>query len=223
MSYTVHGSISSPFFRKICCVFGEKGVAFTLRQLDVFNAPPEFSKISPLRRIPILAFDDFPDRPPLPDSSAICAYLEAAYPDPPLLEPDPYLRGRALWIEEYADTNLAYRIGFSVTRPILHPGDAPIDYARIDEEIRAKVQPLLAYLEGEIAGRTWFVEDRFGLADIAVSAQLVGLHHSGKRDALDPFPGLQAFLDRALERPVFGAMAAREAAALAERAAARAA
>jgi glutathione S-transferase len=217
MVYTLHGSITSPFVRKVRCVFDEKHVPFTLRVMDVFAPPPDFEILSPLRRIPVLTFDDRPDRDPIPDSSAICAYLESAYPEPPLLDADPYLRARALWIEEYSDTLFAYRLGFSVIRPLLYPGDKPLDHAHMAEEIRTKIDPLLAYLEAQIGDRTWFVGDDFGLADIAVSCQLAGLIHCERRDILAAFPALDSFLDRALERPVLARIVADAAAQIAAR------
>jgi glutathione S-transferase len=218
MTYTLHGSLTSPFVRKACSVFGEKGVAYSLALLDVFAPPPAFDEISPLRRIPVLTFDGYPGRPALPDSSAICAYLEAAYPAPPLLESDPYDRARALWIEEFSDTNFAYRLGFSVTRPILFGGAAGIDHAKMADDIARKINPLLAYLETQIEGRTWFVAERFGLADIAIGTQLAGLIHCRRLDILDPFPGLAGLLDRAMQRPVLERLVADAAAYLAARA-----
>lgn len=222
MTHTLHGSLTSPFVRKAACVFGEKNIPYRLNRIDVFSPPPQFAEMSPLRRIPVLTFDGDPTRRPLPDSSVICAYAEAAFPDPPLLPADPYDRARALWIEEYSDTNFAYRLGFSVTRPMLYPGDAPIDREKIDREVAEKLDPLLAYLESQIAGRTWFVGDAYGLADIAVACQLAGLIHCDRRDILDPYPGLSALLDRAMARPVLADLVAQGLRFLAERDAAKA-
>lgn len=220
MRYTLHGSLTSPFVRKACCVFDEKEIPYRLQVIDVFSPPDYFAAISPLRRIPVLTFDDRSDLAPLPDSSAICAFAEALRPDPPLLAADPYDRARALWIEEFSDTNFAYRLGFSVTRPTLYPGDAPVDRAKIDREVAEKLAPLLAYLEAQIAGRLWFVGNRFSLADVAVSTQLAGLIHCRRLDILEAYPGLAALLDRAMERPALARIVEQGARFLAERQAA---
>jgi len=97
--------------RKVRAAFAEKGVANELVPVDIFDPPPDFQTISPLRRIPVLEFVGGPERAPLADSSAIVVYLEAAHPEPSLFPADPYDRGRAVWIEEYADTVLAYQLG----------------------------------------------------------------------------------------------------------------
>ena len=39
----------------------------------------------------------------IPDSSAICAYIERKHPEPPCYPSDAFDYGRALWIEEYAE------------------------------------------------------------------------------------------------------------------------
>jgi glutathione S-transferase len=170
--------------RKVRAAFAEKGVPSEVVALDVFNPPPDFEAMSPLRRIPVLEFVDGSERAPLADSSAIVVYLEAAHPEPPLFPLDPYDRGRAAWIEEYADTVLAYQLGMGVMRPLLGArSGAPVDQAKLDEALGRRLPPLLAYLEG--------------------AAQLSGLVLVDRLDILDPYPNLGRLLDQARQRPAF--------------------
>src|SRR5690349_20636071 len=107
MALIVYGGSLSPFVRKVCVAMAEKGLEYKLEQVNPFAPPPEFLAISPLKRIPVLRDTDVPEPNTLPDSSIICDYLEHKFPDPPLYPKDPFQRGRALWFEEYADSQMA--------------------------------------------------------------------------------------------------------------------
>lgn len=205
--YRIHGSTGSPFVRKVCAAFAEKGVAAELVAMDVFNPPPDFQTMSPLRRIPVLEFADASGRAPLADSSAIVAYLEAAHPQPALFPADPYQRGRAVWIEEYADTVVAYQLGMGVMRPLLGArSGAPVDQAKLDEALGARLPPLFEYLDGALGEARWYAGPDYSIADLAVAAQLSGLVLVDRLDILDPYENLARLLDQARARPAFAAI-----------------
>ncbi len=213
--YRVHGSTGSPFVRKVRAAFAEKGLTTELVAMDVFNPPPDFEAMSPLRRIPVLEFADGSGRAPLADSSAIVAYLEAAHPEPALFPPDPYERGRAVWIEEYADTVLAYQLGMGVMRPLLGArSGAAVDQARLDEALGKRLPPLLGYLDGALGEAQWFAGPAYSIADLAVAAQLSGLVLVDRLDILDPYGNLARLLGQARRRPAFAAAVAEAMAAL---------
>ena len=203
--YRIHGTAGSPFVRKVRAAFAEKGVANVLAPVDIFDPPPNFERISPLRRIPVLEFvGDGAGRAPLADSSAILVWLEAAHPEPALFPADPYERGRAAWIEEYADTVLAYQLGMGVMRPLLAArGGAAVDQAKLDEALGRRLPPLLGYLDGALGQAPWYCGGAWSLADLAVAAQLSGLVLVDRLDALSPYPALARLLGQALDRPAF--------------------
>jgi glutathione S-transferase len=205
--YRIHGSTGSPFVRKVCAAFAEKGVAIELVAIDVFNPPADFQIMSPLRRIPVLEFADGSGRAPLADSSAIVAYLEAAHPEPALFPADPYQRGRAVWIEEYADTVLAYQLGMGVMRPLLGArSGAPVDQAKLDEALGKRLPPLFSYLDGALGEAPWYAGPEYSIADLAVAAQLSGLVLVDRLDVLDPYRNLARLLDQSRERPAFASV-----------------
>ena len=103
MALIVYGGSVSPFVRKVRVMLTEKGVDYTLEQVNPFMPPPEFLAISPLKRIPVLRDTDRPEPNTLPDSSIICDYIEHKYPKPALYPADPFERAKALWYEEYAE------------------------------------------------------------------------------------------------------------------------
>jgi glutathione S-transferase len=66
---TVVGVAPSPFVRKVRVFLAEKGIPYEMQIQAPFGQPPEFMKISPLGKVPVLRDGDFT----LPDSSAIDA------------------------------------------------------------------------------------------------------------------------------------------------------
>ncbi len=199
--YTVYGTEGSPFVRKVLATFAEKGVDdWELEEVDVFNPPEWFLAISPARRIPVLRVGEHT----LADSSAICGYLEKAYPQPALLPAEPMQCGRTLWLEEYADTVLAARIGFGLLRTLIaNPKrgmDPDVDRAR--KTVAEDLPPLFDYLEaelGQVSG-PYLLGQVFTLADIATASQLVGLWLTRVDIDAARWPELAAYATRMFER-----------------------
>lgn len=96
------GSHISPYVRKVIVALAIKGVDFEIDPIVPFFGNDEFSRLSPLRRIPVLIDGDLV----LNDSTVICEYLDEVYPDPPLMPRSPADRAHARWMEEYADSRL---------------------------------------------------------------------------------------------------------------------
>jgi glutathione S-transferase len=96
------GSHVSPYVRKVLVALALKGVAHEVDPITPFFGNDDFSKLSPLRRIPVLIDGDLV----LNDSTVICEYLDEAYPEPALMPASPVDRARARWLEEFADSRL---------------------------------------------------------------------------------------------------------------------
>jgi glutathione S-transferase len=142
-----------------------------------YAPPDDFEAISPLVRVPVLQADDFT----LNDSSAICAYLNAAYPaHTTLLQKEPKHLGHALWIEEYADSALFSEISAGVFRSIFinEMRGLPIDTMTVQASVAEHLPPLLTYLETQISGKDWFCGDAISIADVSVYSQMANLQHS---------------------------------------------
>jgi glutathione S-transferase len=174
----------------------EYGVKFESRDLIPYAPPEYFAAISPLKRIPILQDGDYT----LNDSSAICAYLGAAFgdDDESLLPRDPKALGYVLWIEEYADTALFSDISEGVFRPIFINqlmGKAP-DMAVVEDTVANRLPKTLGYLEAQLAGKVFFVEDRLTLADISVYAQIANLEHAQHLPDPSQYPHLMGNFGR---------------------------
>ncbi len=210
MALIVYGAALSPFVRKTRVFLAEKGLAYTLEQVNIFPPPDWFKKISPLGRIPVVK-DDETDVT-LPDSSVICAYLEKKHPTPALYPAELTAYARALWFEEYADSELASNVGMGVFRPIvvnkLMGKDS--DRAMADKTIAEKLPRYFAYLNTEIGDKTYLAGDSFSIADISVATQFANFAHTGYALDAKLYPNLVRYVTAMHARPSFAACIAEE-------------
>ncbi|MBI1250899.1 MAG: glutathione S-transferase family protein [Alphaproteobacteria bacterium] len=213
--YLIYGGPVSPFVRKVRLVLAMKGLAYDFEPVDVFNPPDWFVEISPLRRIPVLR-DRARGGETLADSSAICFYLDRAHPAPPLLPDDPWLAGRAAWLEEYADTEFAYRVGMGVFRArFLNPRiGKPVDEALAQKTLTESVPKYFNFFERELADNPYFLGADPSLADIAIATHFVNFGYGGERVDASRWPRLAAFVERMFSMPAFAALMEEEAEAL---------
>jgi glutathione S-transferase len=96
------GNHVSPYARKVFLALDHKGIDYEIDPIVPFFGGDEFTRLNPLRRIPVLIDGDLV----IPDSTVICEYLDDRYPEKPLYPADPALRARARWLEEFADSRL---------------------------------------------------------------------------------------------------------------------
>jgi glutathione S-transferase len=206
---TVYGVFGSPFVRKVLVFLAEKGVSFDHEQVNPFQPPADYRKLSPLGKIP--AFRDG-DRV-LADSSVICAYLERVKPTPALYPSDAYDYARALWFEEYGDGGLSPIFGpkifmQKVIGPLIFKHKP--DMAAIEKVVKEELPPMFDYLEGEIGDKQFLVANQFSIADIGVATQFVNLALAGYGIDAKRWPKLNTFLARIHGRPSFSAVIDKE-------------
>jgi glutathione S-transferase len=196
----LHGPATSPFVRKTWIALKEKAIPFEHRQLDPLDKSPRFLAMNPLGRVPILEEED---GTLIPDSSAICDYLEHIQPEPRLYPEDPRQRARALWFEEYGDTLLTQVCARVFWMYIIIPvrTGTPVDEAAVAAFVDEAFPPALGYLERAAPDGDGIVGGHFGIADISLASPLRLLDLAGA--PLDParWPRLEAYYRRIIERP----------------------
>jgi glutathione S-transferase len=191
------GSYVSPYVRKVLACMALKGVDdYEIDPITPFFGGAEFSRLSPLRRIPVLIQDDLV----LNDSTVICAWLDEAYPGHPLLPASPADRARARWLEEYADTRLGdlciWGLFYQrVVGPMVW-GD-PTDEARVEGVLNEGMPGALDYLEGE-APVDGFLFGEIGLADIAIATFFRNAAYARFEINADRWPGVAGWVARTL-------------------------
>jgi len=204
MSLKLIGAGLSPFVRKCRVLLAEKEIAYEHDPMAPFGVSDEYKRMHPQGKIPTLV----DGQKVIPDSSAICTYLEGRFPEPAFYPSDPYLRARAIWYEELADSGLINGTIVPFQQRVL----APVFFKReADEELVAKalqeiLPPYFDYLEREIGGSEWLLEDRFGIADVAIGTQLANFAYGGEEVDASRWPQLAAYGARIHQRPSFAAL-----------------
>lgn len=143
-------------------------VQIDLRQGEHFSEA--FRRINPQCTVPALVTEE---GPVLTDNAAIAAYLEARYPEPPLLGITPHEKAEVAhwhWRAEFEGL-LAIAEALRNSSPAMAnralPG--PVNYPQIPalaERGVARLQQFLADLNQRLEGREFIATDRFSLADI---------------------------------------------------------
>lgn len=216
----VYGVNASPFVRKVRAVLVEKQIPYELEPIMPMAVSEDFKKLSPLGKIP--CYRD--DRVTLPDSSVICAYLERLQPEPALYPSEPAAYGRALWYEEYGDTQLmessfpVFRERFMHARLFREPCDEDV----VAHHMNVLLPPVFDYLESAFEGAAGageaaegIVGGRFSIADLGLASPLVNLEHAGEHIDAGRWPRLAAWYGRVCARPSLRALIAEEKAAFA--------
>ena len=163
---TVIGSPVSPYVRKILAILTLKGLDFEIDPVVAFYTDDRFTKLNPLRRIPLLVDGD----EVVADSSVIAQYLEDAHPTPSILPVPPKARAKARWLEEFADTRMGDVFLWRVfAQAVLLPGvfSRERDVAALKKIVAEDVPPVMDYLETEAPG-SGFLSGDISLADISV-------------------------------------------------------
>lgn len=211
----LYGSSLSPYVRKVLACCGEKGIEVELKPTGAPNFDPDYLDASPFRKMPALRDGDYL----LADSSAIVHYLEAKFPDKPLIPAEPKARGKAIWFEEFSDTVLVSCGGKIFYNLIVAPrflGKPGDEEAARQAELN-DLPPILDYLETVVpADGGYLVSDELTLADIAVASPFANFRHTNTKLDPDKYPRTVAYVDRILARPSLAPWVEREAAYLAK-------
>ncbi|MGQ0558061.1 MAG: glutathione S-transferase family protein [Sphingosinicella sp.] len=191
------GSYVSPYVRKVLACLALKGLDYEIDPISPFYGNDEFTRLSPLRRIPVLIDGETV----ISDSTVICACLDEAYPQRPLLPDSPADRARARWLEEYADTRLGDVFIWGLFyQKYVHPmiWGEPGDEARVEKTLREDVPRELDYLEGQLPAEGWLFPE-FGLADVAIATFFRNAHFADFEVDASRWPRTAAFVARALD------------------------
>lgn len=164
---------TAPSPRRARILLAEKGIAHETVQVDLVRGEQlgaAYREINPQCTVPALRTEE---DGLLTDNAAIAAWLEARYPEPPLMGRTPAEKAEIAswnWRVEFegllaiAET---LRNGSPAMADRALPG--PVNYAQIPELAQrglARVQHFFETLNERLAGREFIATDRFSIADI---------------------------------------------------------
>lgn len=170
---TLYDCATAPSPRRARILLAEKGVAHETIAVDLRSGEQlgeAFRRINPQCTVPVLRTDD---GAVLTDNAAIIAYLEARYPEPPLLGITPLEKAEVAswnWRVEFEGL-LAIAEAMRNSAPAManRALSGPVNYAQIPELAQrglARLQQFFVTLDNRLAGRDFVATDRFSVADI---------------------------------------------------------
>jgi len=200
------GSYLSPYVRKVLACLEVKGMAYEVDHIVPFFGDDRFSKLSPLRRIPVMVDGDLV----LSDSSVICQYLEDKQPEPALFPSAIADRAWARWLEEFADTRMGdvfiWRFFNQIAiRPSVwgEKGDREM----VDRTLKEEIPMVLDYLEGEAPAGGFRFGSTVSVADIAIAAFFRNAGWVRFQIDAGRWPKTAAWIGRVLATPAFAKLA----------------
>lgn len=159
--------------RRVRIFMAEKGLAIDRREVDAAggaNARPDFLRLNPLGKLPVLELDD---GSAIAESLAICRYLEA-------MQPLPSLMGRTSQASAHIEM-WTLRMDHELSQPIalafVHSSDFYRGRVEQVPEVaswaRGRALQTMAWLNGELAGRSHIAGEDYTLADIVAQCACV--------------------------------------------------
>jgi glutathione S-transferase len=159
-------AMPAPNPRRVRMFLAEKGVELPEICLDLRareQKAPEIKAKNSTGQVPFLELDD---GEVIAESIAICRYLEALHPDPPLFGVGALEQAQVeMWVR---------RVEFQLMRPIgqfwihAHPLTAgPHQHKDFGEANRELSMRAMRWFDGELEGREFIAGARFSVADIA--------------------------------------------------------
>ena len=170
---TLYDCGTAPSPRRARILLAEKGIAHETVQVDLRNGEQlgeAYRRVNPQCTVPALRTDEGAI---LTDNAAIAAYLEARFPNPPLLGETPEEKAEVAswnWRMEFEGL-MAVAEALRNSAPAMANRALPgaVDYPQIPELAKrglARVAQYFVTLNDRLAGRDFVATDRFSIADI---------------------------------------------------------
>jgi glutathione S-transferase len=218
--------------QKVLMTLDEKGLTFDTHNINLFKNEqydPEYLKLNPKGVVPTLDHDG----KIIIESTLICEYLDALFPEPRLVPEDPYLRAQmSLWskaIDEgifEATRELSFSAMFREKMKNMSEEQRQKRFRNVgDPERRARY--ISTYEEGieshyvfeAIAnyeklfknmakalegGNDWLLGDKFSMADIALAPYVARVHYLNLLDVwIEERPAIRDWFTRIQARPSY--------------------
>ncbi len=197
MSLAIYGHLFSSYTQKVLMALYENGTPFEFRALgqDTPGHVGEWLKRWPLRKFPVLVDGDRT----VAETSIIIEYLQLAHPGPVRLIPaDPMAALDVRFLDRFFDLHVMNTMQLAVDGALT--GDPTKRKDGHDAAIE-KLERAYAWLDNELAGRTWATGSDFTMADCAAAPSL--FYADWVHRIPESYPVLRAYRTRLLARPSF--------------------
>ncbi len=160
----------SPFSRKVRLVLAEKGIEVELIEERYWEERPEFLRMNPSGKVPILKTDTIT----LGESSAICEYLDEIHPEPALIPTDIEKRAETRRLASWFDDKFYHEVtlnllGERTMKKIMGKGYPESKNIKAGSK---SIRYHMKYMEYLLDRRRWLAGDRMTIADFSAAAQI---------------------------------------------------
>ncbi|NBQ92117.1 MAG: glutathione S-transferase family protein [Betaproteobacteria bacterium] len=159
--------------RRVRIFMAEKGLTIPTQVVDAAkreNQEPEFLRLNPLGRLPVLQLDD---GTALSESLAICRYLEMLHPQPPLFGEGAQ---QAAVIDMWT-RRMEQQVSNAIVDIFMHASDfyrnRITQVPAFAEWSREKIMKTLTWLDSEMAHRPFIAGHDYTMADIVAQCAFV--------------------------------------------------
>ena len=163
----------APNPRRVRIFLAEKGVTLPVETIDLgarAHRSAEYAAINPMQRLPALMLDD---GTVIAESIAICRYVEALHPSPPLFGQDALDQALVEMWQRRVEFHLLTAVS-NVFRH-LHPAMAALEEPQVaawGEANKPRIMEFIEFLDTELAQRPYVAGARFSVADITTVVAL---------------------------------------------------
>ena len=176
---TLYHYMLCPFSRKVRLVMGEKRLDFDVENERFWERRADFLAMNPAGQVPVCV--DL-NGTVIPDSSAICEYLEEAYPERLLIGNGvahrAEVRRLAAWFDGKFASEVSLPLLFEKTLRRFMREAGPTNSQAI-RQAKSMINYHLDYISWLIDRRKWLAGDELSLADLAAAAHLSVIDYLG--------------------------------------------
>lgn len=197
MALTLYGHPFSSYTQKVLIALYENGTPFEFRLLgpETPQHTTEWLKRWPLQKFPLLVDGERN----VVETSIIVEYLHLVHPGPVRLLPaNPMTALDVRFLDRFFDLHVMSPVQHAVSGALTGDSGKSQEALAFSKE---KLALAYAWLEGQLAGRTWAAGAEFTLADCAAAPSL--FYADWTHRIPEAFPLLRAYRARLLARPSF--------------------
>lgn len=186
---TLYSGTSCPFSHRCRIVLYEKGMDFTINDVDVQNKPEDLSVMNPYNEVPVLVERELV----LYESNIINEYIDERFPHPQLMPADPIMRGRARLMLFNFEREL-----FCHVRVLEDSSNTKREL----EKARVTVRDNLGQLAPVFIKQRFMLGEEFSMLDVAIAPLLWRLEHYGV-EVSKPMAPILKYAERLFSRQAF--------------------
>lgn len=157
---------TAPNPRRVRIFLAEKGIEVPYEEVDILKGlkTPEFTKVNPFQRVPVLVLDD---GTAISETMAICRYFDETKPEPALFGKGAKQRAIVEMWNRRMELNLLGSVAAAFRH--LHPAAAQLEVPQVPawgEANKPRAQEVLQIMDQELGKRRFLAGDEYSVADI---------------------------------------------------------